>query len=224
VFARARENARRAGCQSNLKQVGFAIMQYSQDHDEKNPIIKAYSADWPENKESWDLLIAPYAGMKVARGGAAQIFQCSSDAFPVTSSRPEHFRRSYAVNALYNWVNGGGIAEEVGAPDRQGLNIMVPLAQIAEPAGTIMVAETAHEWNLFGSPDGSEVRGPKQPSWASWWQGQQGWMAILNRCTLTATTTCSPTVTSNGCAQNALLVRAALIGVGRSRKRHPHCI
>jgi len=37
VFARARENARRASCQSNLKQMGLAFMQYTQDYDEKLP-------------------------------------------------------------------------------------------------------------------------------------------------------------------------------------------
>ncbi len=34
VFARARENARRASCQSNLKQIGVAWMMYAQDYDE----------------------------------------------------------------------------------------------------------------------------------------------------------------------------------------------
>jgi len=34
VFARARENARRSSCTSNLKQQGLAIMQYAQDYDE----------------------------------------------------------------------------------------------------------------------------------------------------------------------------------------------
>jgi prepilin-type N-terminal cleavage/methylation domain-containing protein len=33
VFARARENARRASCQSNLKQVGLGLLQYIQDYD-----------------------------------------------------------------------------------------------------------------------------------------------------------------------------------------------
>ena len=37
VFARARENARRASCQSNLKQIGLGLMQYIQDFDERTP-------------------------------------------------------------------------------------------------------------------------------------------------------------------------------------------
>jgi prepilin-type N-terminal cleavage/methylation domain-containing protein/prepilin-type processing-associated H-X9-DG protein len=35
VFARARENARKASCLSNLKQMGLAWTMYSQDYDEK---------------------------------------------------------------------------------------------------------------------------------------------------------------------------------------------
>ena len=41
VFARARENARRASCQSNLKQIGLGFMQYLQDYDEKFPCASA---------------------------------------------------------------------------------------------------------------------------------------------------------------------------------------
>lgn len=37
VFARARENARRTSCMSNLKQIGLGFMQYTQDFDEKFP-------------------------------------------------------------------------------------------------------------------------------------------------------------------------------------------
>lgn len=36
-FARAREGARRSACQSNLKQIGLGIMQYTQDYDERLP-------------------------------------------------------------------------------------------------------------------------------------------------------------------------------------------
>lgn len=42
VFARARENARRASCMSNLKQLGLGMMQYIQDYDERFP--PAYDA------------------------------------------------------------------------------------------------------------------------------------------------------------------------------------
>ena len=35
VFARARENARKANCQSNLKQIGTAMAMYVQDYDEQ---------------------------------------------------------------------------------------------------------------------------------------------------------------------------------------------
>src|SRR5471032_2451039 len=47
VFARARENARRASCQSNLKQIGLAVAQYTQDYDEKLPIHDSYpGSNW----------------------------------------------------------------------------------------------------------------------------------------------------------------------------------
>jgi prepilin-type N-terminal cleavage/methylation domain-containing protein/prepilin-type processing-associated H-X9-DG protein len=38
VFARARENARRASCMSNINQMGLAMMQYVQDYDETYPL------------------------------------------------------------------------------------------------------------------------------------------------------------------------------------------
>ncbi len=38
VFGRARENARRTSCTSNLKQFMLAIMQYNQDYDEQMPL------------------------------------------------------------------------------------------------------------------------------------------------------------------------------------------
>jgi len=37
VFARARENARRSSCMSNMKQIGLGLMQYTQDNDEHYP-------------------------------------------------------------------------------------------------------------------------------------------------------------------------------------------
>ena len=39
AFSRARENARRASCQSNLKQIGLTTMQYQQDYDGHLPMV-----------------------------------------------------------------------------------------------------------------------------------------------------------------------------------------
>ena len=39
VFARARENARRTNCASNLKQLALGVMQYTQDYDETYPLL-----------------------------------------------------------------------------------------------------------------------------------------------------------------------------------------
>ncbi len=42
VFARARENARRASCMSNMKNLALSVMMYTQDNDGK---LMAYSGD-----------------------------------------------------------------------------------------------------------------------------------------------------------------------------------
>jgi len=48
VFSRARENARRAACQSNLKQLGLGLAQYLQDYDANYPPgqYMSYGAGW----------------------------------------------------------------------------------------------------------------------------------------------------------------------------------
>jgi prepilin-type N-terminal cleavage/methylation domain-containing protein/prepilin-type processing-associated H-X9-DG protein len=47
VFARARENARRASCQSNLKQLALAMTMYTQDYDGRLPAYQHNgSATW----------------------------------------------------------------------------------------------------------------------------------------------------------------------------------
>ncbi|MES2461424.1 MAG: DUF1559 domain-containing protein, partial [Armatimonadota bacterium] len=44
VFAKAREKARQSSCASNMKQVGLALVGYTQDYDEKFPPAFSVSA------------------------------------------------------------------------------------------------------------------------------------------------------------------------------------
>src|SRR5687767_15336393 len=43
VFARARENARRTSCASNLKQISLGFLQYAQDYDERLPLPRWFT-------------------------------------------------------------------------------------------------------------------------------------------------------------------------------------
>jgi prepilin-type N-terminal cleavage/methylation domain-containing protein/prepilin-type processing-associated H-X9-DG protein len=96
VFARARENARRASCMSNVKQIGLGVMQYIQDYDEKFP---GYYTDpngngFQENTadRGWAENIQPYLR-------STQIYQCPSE--PTAPSPNNGMGYSdYFINAL----------------------------------------------------------------------------------------------------------------------------
>ncbi len=68
VFARARENARRSSCSSNIKQIGLGFQQYIQDYDEKFPQIRSGA----NNAAGWAIAMQPYLK-------SSQIFQCPSE-------------------------------------------------------------------------------------------------------------------------------------------------
>jgi len=72
VFARARENARRSSCQSNLKQIGIGVMQYTQDYDEKY-LPRENGAG------QWRALMQPYVK-------STQLFKCPSNTSETTSN------------------------------------------------------------------------------------------------------------------------------------------
>jgi prepilin-type N-terminal cleavage/methylation domain-containing protein/prepilin-type processing-associated H-X9-DG protein len=62
VFARARENARRSSCQSNLKQVGLGFAQYIQDYDGVYPMIYPGVYVMPYSMGGFDAPIAAATG------------------------------------------------------------------------------------------------------------------------------------------------------------------
>jgi prepilin-type N-terminal cleavage/methylation domain-containing protein/prepilin-type processing-associated H-X9-DG protein len=134
VFAQAREKARQTGCTSNMKQMGTALMMYTQDYDEtlppgchiwgnSNPLERM---DPPMN--AWDGMIMPYVKNQ-------QVFACPSD------SNTRITGRSYAVNQN---VDGGAPLSKgrfTGVAPVGTVDGGVAMAEITTPADTIMVVE-----------------------------------------------------------------------------------
>jgi prepilin-type N-terminal cleavage/methylation domain-containing protein/prepilin-type processing-associated H-X9-DG protein len=92
VFARARENARRASCQSNLKQMALGVKQYIQDYDERYPQVDFTGAASPDGSRGWTVALQPYLK-------STQILQCPSDAQKAVSTATTLGYSDYWYNA-----------------------------------------------------------------------------------------------------------------------------
>ena len=121
VFARARENARRSSCQSNLKQMALGVVQYVQDYDEKFP--GAVIGTPPEAPVGWADAIQPYLK-------SIQIYQCPSDtreqrSNPANSGYVDYFYNSALSNTGSTTTpnyGAGGIS--VAAVENSSLTIL----------------------------------------------------------------------------------------------------
>lgn len=76
VFARAREKARQASCQSNEKQLALAVLMYVQDYDERMPACRfgttANRCQGSAQYYTWRAAVQPYIKNR-------QIFICPSN-------------------------------------------------------------------------------------------------------------------------------------------------
>jgi prepilin-type N-terminal cleavage/methylation domain-containing protein/prepilin-type processing-associated H-X9-DG protein len=121
VFGRARENARRSSCQSNLKQIGLGFMQYTQDNDENFP-----SGSRGSLGQGWGGAIFPYIK-------SAQVYQCPNDATTgSTTSGVTCYPNSYIGNLNLMRRDPGSATDP-----HLGQSIA---AQVA-PAKTVMLTE-----------------------------------------------------------------------------------
>lgn len=142
VFAQAREAARKASCQSNLKQIGTATMMYAQDYDESYPGGWNMAAGHPNGGGDmmWRVVLQPYiqkygnnSNLYDSRGNFG-VYWCPSTPGSTQSYGPS----SYGYNAFggytQGWRNwGGGNAGFPGAS----------MATIHRPADLIMFADAA---------------------------------------------------------------------------------
>ena len=141
VFARARENARRSSCQSNLKQLGLGIIQYTQDYDEKYPSgeMGYTTTGTPIGQQTWDTVIQPYVK-------SAQLIVCPSD---TSNTPPTIIHPIYGANARRSYSAIEQVFGNLAANQ-------APLSLAAVPASsmTIMLAErnqffSTNSWTAY---------------------------------------------------------------------------
>lgn len=159
VFARARENARRTSCLSNLKQIGLAMMQYSQDYDNYSvPLYRRISggdgavtqtdptmpgayfyANYGNGagySMSWMDLIHPYTK-------SIQVYECPSAS--LAPAAPGHPYPSYGYNAAFYGVNALYRMDNAGTT--QVFLMPISLSAIQRSAEIIMVMDFNYTWN-----------------------------------------------------------------------------
>lgn len=130
VFGKVRESARRTACLSNLKQIGLAVAQYTQDSDDAMPPI-AY-AD-VEGTTTWRQLAFAYSK-------SARVFACPSNVY----------------NAVPAIGDGDQFPVSYGANDSvfSSSTAAVGLGQIENPANVFLVGESdGGGWKLNNPPN-----------------------------------------------------------------------
>jgi len=151
VFAQAREAARKASCQSNLKQISLGVMMYTQDYDEVTvyvaPTVPGAPIPGSPNCTTvtwllWQHLIFPYTKN-------VGILTCPSSNYRYPTPN------TCASGAWYHPFGGyGGNVWGLG----------IPAATFEKPADTIMVLDNG---GPAGTVDGWPVDGNHY--YLAWW-------------------------------------------------------
>lgn len=177
VFAKAREAARKASCQSNMKQVVLSMGMYRQDYDEK-PVpgnLGNYTNKYGQTSRIWwQGLIMPYVKN-------AKVFTCPS-ANPADGNYWGELAPSPApADSSYRFESGIGLNWYIpaGGPQTdQGYWAFISDAQVTRPADTILVLET--NLAVVGGP--CPAIGVTYQDWQNNTSGSdQGWYFGINR-------------------------------------------
>jgi prepilin-type N-terminal cleavage/methylation domain-containing protein/prepilin-type processing-associated H-X9-DG protein len=144
VFAQARAKARQASCLSNTKQIGLALLAYSQDYDEQ--MVRGWYGPngWQQSNNvdryKWMDAIAPFVKNEQlytcpdapnGMGGDATgkfVLAQKLGTTAGTNALDDRFYGSYAINSAY-WGDGDS--------SRKGPSNQISIAIVQNPAGTI---------------------------------------------------------------------------------------
>lgn len=117
VFQKVRENARRTACISNMKQIGVASIQYTQDYDEK------YIAGCGSNGKG-----AGWAGQLYSFVKSTGAFRCPDDSTSLPGTPV-----SYGLNSQFSPYNGAGTGPNG-----------ISLAKVNAPTQTVLFFEVVN--------------------------------------------------------------------------------
>jgi len=168
VFAQAREKARQISCNSNMKQIGLAIIMYTEDSDEQMPMARYYGVD--NGGLSYELSSYLQKVGAFSANSANSVWHCPDD--NVTPTVPTGnpggivlpagaIHQSYApvcsCGASGSCFGDEGCWSKNGftAPDTTSVIPGRLLAKLADPSGTFEMCETCNPtvWlgnNTFG--------------------------------------------------------------------------
>jgi len=169
VFARARENARRASCMSNLKQIGLGVMMYTQDYDERFP-----QALW-QNPSTYTLgtgastafitqspldPATPAGTFQVSAGsGTAHLYSWMDFIYPYVKSVqifscPSKTTSSYSPAAAPSYGYNCYVSLVKSDPDRTPEPSAVPVssAEIQRASETVMILDDPTSFNVAETP------------------------------------------------------------------------
>ncbi len=145
VFARARENARKSTCQSNLKQIGIGMSMYIQDYDETLPAPYVFNGPTPP-RIRWHELVQPYVKN-------TQIRFCPSHAVTSTTSLDSC---SYAAI-----MNGHVFVENSGGAGQR------KLAQFTQVSSLGMIVDAGTWYTYYGPVTAHSGSHPNQSNLSS---------------------------------------------------------
>ena len=133
VFQKVRENARRASCQSNEKQLGLAFIQYTQDADETFPVGNGTGAGFGGFATGWAGQIYPYVK-------STGLYACPDDSTGVAGAGRS--RLSYGFNAdLHN-----------PSAVRPNPGVSLSLAALNATSSTVLLFEVQNTCDKTGLP------------------------------------------------------------------------
>jgi prepilin-type N-terminal cleavage/methylation domain-containing protein len=159
VFAKAREKARQTSCESNMRQIGIAILSYTQDYDEKFPCGlptgNAAVGDVGANSQTGE----GWAGQTLSYIKSAGLYKCPDD--------------STGSNTGTDAANN----TETASADSYAFNLNVAgnsQAVMAAPANTVLTTEITNNAVELTVADEGSAGYTKAPTLGNFSAGTDG--------------------------------------------------